>query len=607
MKEAEEVLKKASSPYGISASGGAGENYGHVWARDSAVSGLAIIASSLENLYPTIEKSYLLLLKAAASNGQIPSNVKLNEQGEIISISFGGVAGRTDASFWWIIGSIHLVNKFGNSEFEQLIQKQCEAIFKLAEAWEFNGKNLMYLPMSSNWADEYVTHGYVLYDQLLRYWALYLAGRYFRNEAWRNKAELVKKAIKKHYLMEAETAPSLFTEVQMKELGSIDISERFLASFSPGDRLEQFDGWSIGLLLMLGIPSAQSTEKLEKALRNAFSQTGNRGIPAFWPVIEEGHWFEALKKNNSYRFKNAPGHFHNGGIWPVVNGFVVAGLSRAGLHSTAELLSQALAAQSRIHHSENPFAEYYNFYNGRPGGVNNLCFSASGYLIAQNSINKSSFINEMILPDTMLEGLRHSVLPIAGEVIALFKTKSPCPIAVSIAGESGCGKTTLSKLLQEILASNGIKSLVLHQDEYFKLPPKQNHLARENNFDHIGPQEVRLDLIEQHILTIKTRTATSITIPVMNWETDTEEEIDINVAGIQVVIVEGTYTTLLGNLDHKIFIDTSYLDTRSNRINRNREEVTDFIERVLAKESAIIQSQKTSASVILDSNFKTLS
>ncbi len=607
MKEAEEVLEKASSPYGISASGGAGENYGHIWARDSAVSGLAIIASSLENLYPTIERSYLLLLKAAASNGQIPSNVKLNEQGEIISVSFGGVAGRTDASFWWIIGSVHLVNKFGNIQFERLIQEQCEAIFKLAEAWEFNGKNLMYLPMSSNWADEYVTHGYVLYDQVLRYWALYVAGRYFRNEEWRHKAELVKKAIKKHFLMEEEANPSLFTEVQLQQLAGLDISERFIASFSPGDRLEQFDGWSIGLLLMLGIPSAQSTEKLEVALKNAFSETGNRGIPAFWPVIEEGHWFEALKINNSYRFKNAPGHFHNGGIWPVVNGFIVAGLIRAGLQDTAELLSQALAAQSKIHHSGNPFAEYYNYYNGKPGGVNNLCFSASGYLIAHNSISKPSFINDLILPDALLEGLRISVLPLAKQVIDLFRKTSPCPIAVSIAGESGCGKTTLSKLLQEILASKGIKSLILHQDEYFKLPPRQNHLARENSFDHIGPQEVRLDLIEQHILTIKKRTATSIAIPVMNWETDTEEEVDINIAGIQVVIVEGTYTTLLENLDRKIFIDTSYLDTRSNRINRNREEVTDFIERVLAKESAIIQGQKTSASVILDSSFKMLS
>jgi hypothetical protein len=40
------------------------------------------------------------------------------------------------------------------------------------EAWEFNNKGLLYVPLSGNWADEYITDGYVLYDQLLRVWAL---------------------------------------------------------------------------------------------------------------------------------------------------------------------------------------------------------------------------------------------------------------------------------------------------------------------------------------------------------------------------------------------------------------------------------------------------
>jgi hypothetical protein len=29
----------------------------------------------------------------------------------------------------------------------------------------------LYVPLSGNWADEYITDGYVLYDQLLRVWA----------------------------------------------------------------------------------------------------------------------------------------------------------------------------------------------------------------------------------------------------------------------------------------------------------------------------------------------------------------------------------------------------------------------------------------------------
>jgi hypothetical protein len=32
----------------------------------------------------------------------------------------------------------------------------------------------LYVPLSGNWADEYITDGYVLYDQLLRVWAFVL-------------------------------------------------------------------------------------------------------------------------------------------------------------------------------------------------------------------------------------------------------------------------------------------------------------------------------------------------------------------------------------------------------------------------------------------------
>ena len=45
------------------------------------------------------------------------------------------------------------------------------------DAWEFNGKQLMYVPQGADWADEYLQHGYILFDQLLRIWALELAGK----------------------------------------------------------------------------------------------------------------------------------------------------------------------------------------------------------------------------------------------------------------------------------------------------------------------------------------------------------------------------------------------------------------------------------------------
>ena len=204
-KEAHQILFKASTNIGIKASLGNADNYNRIWARDSAVSSLAIFANQLDDLYPAVRLSILNLQLAASSQGQIPSNVGIDENQKVNAVSFGGPVGRTDTSFWWIIMAIQYLNLHpDDAEIKDICYKQTSLIFKLAEAWEFNGKQLMYVPMSSNWADEYVTHGYVLYDQLLRFWALELAGYFYKEEKWIHKSANVKTAVKIHYLLEGE-------------------------------------------------------------------------------------------------------------------------------------------------------------------------------------------------------------------------------------------------------------------------------------------------------------------------------------------------------------------------------------------------------------------
>ncbi|MCU0321480.1 MAG: zeta toxin family protein [Chitinophagaceae bacterium] len=177
------------------------------------------------------------------------------------------------------------------------------------------------------------------------------------------------------------------------------------------------------------------------------------------------------------------------------------------------------------------------------------------------------------------------------------------PYAISIAGESGCGKTTLSKYLKQVLEKDGLHVLILHQDDYFKLPPQKNHIAREQSIDHVGINEVRLDLLNEHIVYVKNKSLEHITIPVMNWEKDEEQKKVVNINNIQVIIVDGTYTSLLPSVDCKIFIRNSYLYTKQNRINRKREQVTDFIELILEKESTIIQNHLQLANIIVNDEF----
>ena len=183
-----------------------------------------------------------------------------------------------------------------------------------------------------------------------------------------------------------------------------DLGTSFIASFSPGDRVEKFDAWSIALLMMLDIPSQQTTAKLNQALLQVFEESKQRGIPAFWPVITAKEpLYQSLKLNHNYHFKNEAGHFHNGGIWPVVNGFLIASLTVAGQHETAALLMDSLQAQLAYFNIQNLFTEYWNFYKGNPGGVKNLFFSASGYLIAEEAITNRQQFGKYILPQDVKE------------------------------------------------------------------------------------------------------------------------------------------------------------------------------------------------------------
>lgn len=75
-EEAKALLRNAASGFGIKASVENKNNYDRIWARDSAVSGLAILSSGLENLYPELQSSLSPLQSAAAANGQIPCIMK---------------------------------------------------------------------------------------------------------------------------------------------------------------------------------------------------------------------------------------------------------------------------------------------------------------------------------------------------------------------------------------------------------------------------------------------------------------------------------------------------------------------------------------------------
>ena len=76
---------------------------------------------------------------------------------------------------------------------------------------------------------------------------------------------------------------------------------------------------------------------------------------------------------------------------------------------------------------------------------------------------------------------------------------SPGRYTISVAGESGSGKSETATAIAEALAEHGISSAIFQQDDYFVYPPKTNDSTRRKDIGWVGPQEVRLDLLDGHL------------------------------------------------------------------------------------------------------------
>jgi uridine kinase len=176
---------------------------------------------------------------------------------------------------------------------------------------------------------------------------------------------------------------------------------------------------------------------------------------------------------------------------------------------------------------------------------------------------------------------------------------------ITVAGESGSGKSETGKAIADELAKFGVKSVVLGQDDYFVLPPKSNDLKRREDPEWLGPHvEVKLDVLEQNLVDA-IHGKDEIVKPLVDYNSNSIEQETISLDGIKVLIAEGTYTTLLRHVDTRIFISRNWLDTFEHRQKRQRgNEVGDpFIEQVLRVEHKIIAGHQHLADILITKDY----
>lgn len=375
-----ELLQQLSTEKGFVASTHDVTNYKRVWSRDGIIGGMAALTTKDEGLTATFLTTLQTLAHHQDHTGRIPSNISLDG----LSVSYGTTVGRVDATIWFIIGVCQYVIQTGDTEVFDTYKEQVEKALFYLECLELNGRGLIYVPQGGDWADEYITHAYVLYDQALYYIALLSYHSITQKENILEKTRTLRELIQINYFPKKEHATH--SAVYSKALFEMSCENfrpplplcYFSAHNAHNHRIANFDN---ALLLLTDLIDNDTKQAIASTVFAQCAPEDFPILPAFAPVIDESDsaW-DQLTGNYLYHFKNEPYKFHNGGLWPLVHGFFLAGTMPFDESPEQKLYEFA----SVLHDGAYTFPEFYHGKTYEPLGTQYLSFSAAGYILAYN-------------------------------------------------------------------------------------------------------------------------------------------------------------------------------------------------------------------------------
>ena len=370
-EDAVQLLQSLITSDGILASSIEADNYKRIWSRDSIVCGLAGLWINDEKLIDGLGNSLKTLALYQHTTGMIPSNVLPVAN----DVSYGSLVGRIDASTWFVLGACLHYQKTKDTATWEFLKPAVEKCRVYLKACEFNDKGWIYTPLSGNWADEYPIHGYTLYDNVLRLWGEQV---YYEIEGTEYSLEpLIKRTLNNFWPLE-DGIDSLIYQKAPYESAIQQGIKHFVAFILPGLYDTRFDAAGNALAMCFLNLSDNQKIQLTTYIDELKQSIGSALIPAFWPMMDEQSpdWF-LMKGNYSFSFKNTPGNFHNGGIWPVWMGLFCYGLAQQGMKEKAsEIVASFL--KSIQNKPEWNFQEYLRASDLQLAGKTQMGYTASG-------------------------------------------------------------------------------------------------------------------------------------------------------------------------------------------------------------------------------------
>lgn len=386
--EALVTIRKNITPLGFSACSlsdnqvlGTDANYRSVWARDGCMTLVATALLEDPDIRAAQRQTLVTLLNHLSPCGQVPSNVGI----ETNVPDYSGVGGicSVDSGLWFIIAFYNYVRVTGDLAFATHHSRKLERVMNWLAAHDSNNDGLLEIPEAGDWTDLMARSYNVLYDEVLWYRATSCYGRVLewigerrRANHMFHKAQFVRAQILNHFWPETSRTGQPFAQRQFS-LGDVCYLLAEITPFGFSWRCDVFGNVLAYLFHVVDVERARRTFQFlwGVGVNDPFP------VACLYPAVNAGDpdW----KPYYATNLLNLPGHYHNGGIWPMVGGFWVRYLHRLGLH---QLACRELYRLAQLNHQGTiscwEFNEWAHARTGRPMGKRFQAWSAASYLRA---------------------------------------------------------------------------------------------------------------------------------------------------------------------------------------------------------------------------------
>ncbi|MCF8366241.1 MAG: hypothetical protein K9H16_10685 [Bacteroidales bacterium] len=185
------------------------------------------------------------------------------------------------------------------------------------------------------------------------------------------------------------------------------------------------------------------------------------------------------------------------------------------------------------------------------------------------------------------------------KVIEIRNNEPKEKLIVTISGEVGSGKSTVSVVLGRLLKKQKIKTKIIDLDDYYKIPPLERREWRlKNGLESIGYDEYNWDKLNQNITDFMRSRKSQM--PCVDLVSGNVDELHTDFKTIEVLIINGLYSLKIEDADLKVMIEQTYDETRDAQIYSQKEHMDAYRLKVLQREHEVVQSLKSKADYFID-------